>query len=132
MHMSQDATGYFPTQTMKGCLVKYKKGEWRTVLVRLTYPHQQDRRSLLNFCAPELIFGEIKEDAAVVAISLLTLFIICLQALICCTDVVGAPPSSADMTECLVTAVRQRACVRNDSIHTVHQVLFIQTMVCTQ
>lgn len=38
------------------------------MLVRLTYPHQQDRQSWVNFCALELIFGDIKEDAAVFAI----------------------------------------------------------------
>lgn len=41
---------------------------------------------------PSLYLWEIKEDAAVVAISPLTLFVICLQALICFTDVARAPP----------------------------------------
>ena len=45
-----------------------------------------------NVCAPDFRFVGDINNAAVVAISPLTLFVICLQALICFTDVARAPP----------------------------------------
>lgn len=87
------------------------------MLLRFTYPdHEQDRQLLAKTSALTKGFlREMEEDAAIFAIRQLTLFIICLQALICFTDVARAPPSTAPMTECLVTAVGRCACVRGDN-----------------
>jgi len=64
------------------------------VLVRLTYPHEQERRPWVNVCAPELLFaGDEEDDAAVDAISLLTLSVMCLGALIRLTRAARAPPA---------------------------------------
>lgn len=64
--------------------------EWRTV--RLTYAHQKDGPSWSYFSADESMCGWVKENAAAVAISALTLFLICLRAMICFSDVARAPP----------------------------------------
>lgn len=72
---------------------------------------------------PSWYLRVMKEDAAVVAISLLTLFVICLQALICFTDVARAPPlhssydrmSSHGRTAARMRAQRRQTCTQRAS-----------------
>lgn len=76
----------------KGVSLNIKKGngglclcDWPTRINRTGGP-------AWNSALPCWYLWGIKEDAAVDAISLLTLLVICLQALICFTDVARAPP----------------------------------------
>lgn len=72
---------------------KYKEGEWRSALVRLTYPREQDRRCRVNVCAPGLLFaGDGEDDAAVDAISPLALFATRLRASVRLTAAARARP----------------------------------------
>jgi len=103
----------FLSQPMKGCLVKYKKGMADCACATDLPASTRQAASAQSLRSRADICGEMKEEAVVVPISPLTLFVICLRALICFTDVARAPPSTVLMTECLVTAVRLRACVRS-------------------
>lgn len=59
-----------------------------------------------------------RKRTAIVAINALTLVLIGLSWMICFSDVARAPPPTAAMTECLVTAGAHRACAcRDDDIH---------------
>lgn len=81
------------TQTMKGCLVKYIKKKWNGGLL-CGWPARINRTGSPGWISEltSLYLWEVKENTAVVAISPLTLFLICLQAMICFTDVARAPP----------------------------------------
>lgn len=56
------------------------------------WPTRQTERTAWISALPTLHLRKVKENPAVDAISPLTLFLICLQALICFTDVARAPP----------------------------------------
>lgn len=76
----------------KGVSLNIKKGNGGLCLC--DWPTRINRTGSPGWISalPSLYLWEIKEIAAVVAISPLTLFVICLQPLICFTDVARAPP----------------------------------------
>ena len=88
------ATENLLTRTIKRCLVKYKKEKGNGGLWLCDWPTRINRTGCpaWNVCALDFRFVGDRNNAAVVAISPLTLFVICLQALICFTDVARAPP----------------------------------------
>lgn len=102
---------------MEGSLVKYIYKGRMADCACAHWPTGINRTGRLGRISalPSWYLWERKEEAVVVAISLLSLFVIRLLALICFTDVARAPPSTALVTERQVTAAQQSACVRSDS-----------------